>query len=302
MSETGIVVDEKQAELAFDDGFKTETPPPKTAAVVAEPPKTEPKPEPVVPKVEPKPAAKVAPKVETPAPKPKYVQITEEQFARLEATASKTVEIEKQISKLFGTTGDMQQIVKTLQTQTPSGQRIELPEKFLAKTRKDFPELADQIEDDMREALKGLRGTGPAQAPVTDPSAVQKQVEAAFTNREIKTLSKKYPDWRDIVGAVDSYDKRDPTNPFRVWLAKQPVEYQTEVNDADDATTISEAIDKFKASKAKPDTTQIPSPKDAAATERKKILAAAVTPKGDGGQPPPPKTVEDAFAEGFNSR
>jgi len=293
-----VVADDKQAELALEAGFNAETPPPKAAAAVEPAPKAEP----VVPKVEPKPAAKAAPKVEPKVAKPEYVQITKEQFTRLEASAAKTGEIEKQISKLFGTTGDMQQIVKTLQTQTPSGQRIELPEKFLAKTRKDFPELADQSEDDMREAMKGLRGTGPASAPGATAQEVQKAVEAALTKREEKSLTKAHPNWRDIVGAVDSYDKRDTTNPFRVWLATQPTEYQTEVNDADDAMTISKAIDKFEASKkaaAKPAT---PSPKDAAATARKNVLKAALTPKGDGGQPPPLKTVDDAFNEGFSSR
>src|SRR5271170_5884537 len=104
------VTEDKVAQLAFDKGFAIETAPPeKTDVIVETPPKIEAKPE---HKPQPKPAPKVAVKVEPKAPAPKFVQLTQEQFDRLESAATKTGDLERQVSKAFGTMGDMQQVVR----------------------------------------------------------------------------------------------------------------------------------------------------------------------------------------------
>jgi hypothetical protein len=42
-------------------------------------------------------------------------------------------------------------------------------------------------------------------------------------------------------------EKPDPKHPFRVWLGKQPDEYQKKINGTDSPLVVSKALDKFKA-------------------------------------------------------
>lgn len=293
MSETGTVADEKQADLDFSAGFATETPPPEKATLVAAADvkievKPEPKVEPVVPKV--------VPKVQPKAPQPEYVRLTKEQFDRLDSAAAKTANYESQFSKVFGTMGEMQQTVRKLQTATPAGQPVTLPADVVAEMEADFPELAGHVKTALEKTLKGMRGTGGAPAPVFDKDEMQRLVRAEAVKNETEALEDSHPDWRDIVGAVDSEGKANPAHPFRIWLAKQPADYQFKVNSTNSATIISRAIDKFKASQAAPPKPKVPTPKIVARQDR---IRGAVQPKGDGGQPAPRKTDDDAFAEGF---
>lgn len=251
----------------------------------------------------PQPEAKTEPEIEAhpkaepeAEPKPEYVQLTKEQFESLQAAATKTTAIEAQLSKAFGSVGDLQQIVRKLQSTTPAGQPIDLPKGALAKTRKDFPELAELIESDLTEALKGLRGTATTTAPVeVDHRALQDLVTATTVKYEIEALEDAHPTWRDIVGAVDSEGRHDPSNPFRQWLAKQDQTYQAKINSTNSSAVISRAIDKFLASKAAPAVQPKPAPKVAARVNR---IRSAVQPKGDGGLPSSPKPTDD-FAQGF---
>ncbi len=276
---------DKQADEAFASGFVLETPPAKPA--VPEP-ATEAKPE---PKVEPKAETKVAPKTEAKAPK--YVQITQEQFDSLQAAATKTTAIEGQLSKVFGTMGDMQQIVKKLQSATPAGMSIEIPKDAFAEMERDFPELAAHLRAGLEKSLKGVRGT--ADGVAADPDAVGKLVDEKTAKLQIEALEDAHPTWREIVGAVGSDGKHDPENPFRKWLATQPAEYQAKINATNSATVITRAIDKFIAAKAAlPKTPATPAPKVAARNDR---IRDAIQPRGDGGQPAPP--AKDDFAEGF---
>jgi hypothetical protein len=69
--------------------------------------------------------------------------------------------------------------------------------------------------------------------------------------RETEALTKVYPNWRAIVGAVSSPEKADPNNAFRKWLGKQPDAYRKMVIDTHTASVLIAAIDKFQAAKAK---------------------------------------------------
>lgn len=276
-----------QAQKAFGDGFDgtalpdkaaTPAPEPKPAPPAAEPPKAE----------EPKPAA------------PETVSLTKDDFARLDAAAMKTVSLEQQLSKAFGTMGNLKQAIDKLQASTPSGQEIN-PLKF-AKVREQFPEIADLLEGDFEEAVKSLRGTGPStDAPQTFDAAaiVATALQEAAVKREIEALEDAYPDWREIVGAV-SDGQFDPKHPFRSWLETQPEAYRQKVNTTNNAAIIERAIDKFKAAtKATENKTPAQSaPRDTARRDR---IRASTQPKGDGGTPPAPKTEQDHFREGFAS-
>jgi len=283
--------DNKQADLDFATGFTQDAPTDATAPAAEPKPTAKP-----APKAEAKTEAKVEAKVEAKPSAPKYVQITQDQLDSLQAAAGKTASIEAQLSKVFGTMGDMQQVVRKLQAATPAGMSIEIPNDAFAEMEKDFPELATRMRDALEKVLKNVRGTAPSSAE-PDPEAVGKLVDSKAIKREIEALDDVHPTWRAIVGAVDATGQHDPNNPFRKWLATQETAYQTKINATNSAAVISRALDKFiadtkPASKVEPKS----APKIAARVDR---IRAAIQPKGDGGQPPAPKTADDDFNAGF---
>lgn len=283
MAETLVAdYDDTQAQADLNAGFGLESPP-ETAGT-----KTDAKVEKVEPpKVEPKPVAAA----------PKYVQLTQEQFDSLQSAATKTTAIEAQLSKVFGTVGDMQQIVKKLQAGTPVGQTIEIPKDAFAELEQDFPELATKLRNGLEKTIKSVRGTGTGteEAP---GAALKELAQKAYLAGEVEALEDAHPTWREIVGAVDGYDKHDPKNPFRAWLAKQDTAYQHRVNNTNSARVIARAIDRFQAATKPVPKAQIPAPKVAARTDR---IRAAIQPRGDGGQPNPSKHADDDFHEGFRT-
>lgn len=287
MTTDTTVSDTEQEQRDFNSGFEPD-PAPVIPAKVEPEPKVEPKPE---PKAEPKTDAK-SPAEAKPKP-PEYVQITKEQFETLQSAATKTAAMETQFSKVFGTMGDLQQVVKKIQAGTPVGQPVELPKISFAKMRKDFPEMADLLEGDMTEALKGLRGTGTTATTDADPDALNKLVQAATLKLESEALHDAHPTWREIVGAYG-----DETNPFRKWLGTQDAAYRTRLNNTNSSTVISRAIDKFLAATAPAKAAPEPAPKVAARIDR---IRSAIQPKGDGNQPGPSKTADDDFRAGFAS-
>lgn len=265
----------------FASGFTLETPAPKAA--------TEPKQEPV-----PDPAPKVE---DAPAPEPvapQYVQITQDQFDRLQSAASKTAQMETQMSKVFGTMGDMQQIVRNLQASTPAGVTVEIPQDAFGELAEDYPDIAAMMRKGLEKSLKGIRGTAPAspQSVHPDSAAISRLIEDTVLKREIESLEDVHPAWREIVGT-----NADPGNEFRKWLASQPQAYQERVNSTKSATIIAKAIDSFNAR------TTIPVKKPGVAPSlRAERIREAIQPKGIGGQAGPTNTEDDEFRAGFEGR
>ena len=267
----------------FTAGFLPDAPPAK-ATVAA-------KPEAEVPAVEPVPEAAQA------EPLPKYVQITEDDLNGFRAAAAKTAAIEGQLSKVFGTVGNLKQVVDTLRSATPAGANIELTDDDFAELAADFPELAKHTRASFEKVLKKANLRGTADAPAKpDPDEVQKLFNQAADKREETALAEAHPNWRDIVGA-----QSDTANPFRKWLSTQTPAYQKRINETYSATTIEQAIDRFHAAAkaAAPAPKPNPAPKDAARRDR---IAGALQPRGDGGPPASGKPASDPFLEGFAGR
>lgn len=290
MADIAVENADKQAQMEFASGFTHDLLAPETAAVVEG-----------VPVIE-EPAA-VEAQAEPVAEEPKYVQITQEQIDSWKSAAEKTAKLEAQLSKVFGTMGDMQQVVRALQSATPAGITVEIPADAFADMEKDFPELAAQSRSALEKALKGIRGTasvGTVAAP--DPEIVNKLVRdgmsAETIKREVAALEEDHPKWREIVGTVDANGQVDPNNDFRKWLAKEPIEYQTKINSTNSAATISKAIEKFQASKTAIRPVLKQAPKIAA---RAAVIREAIQPKGDGGQPNPANSADDDFNSGFKT-
>lgn len=236
-----------------------------------------------------------------PPPAPEYVQITKEQLASLESAAAKVGTFEAKIDKAFGSIGGIQQLVKDLQAKTPEGAVIEIPADAFADMEEEFPDIAKGMRTALEKTLKGARGTG-TQATV-DPEAVGKLVAEGIKQREMETLEDNYPDWKTIVGAVDSADKADPNNAFRKWLGTQPADYQKKINGTHSASVLARAIDKFSEATKAPPPKNDPPPKNPAPkdTSRRERISDAVQPKGDGHVPPPKPTADDEFLEGFKT-
>ena len=294
------VTDDQQAELAFDGGFTGEVAAPeKTPATV----KTVEKPAEAAPVAEKTPAVPVV----DAAPAVKHVQLTQEQFDSIMGTVTKTAALETQLNKLNGSFGNMHQIVEALKAATPKGVAVEIPDDVIDDMKADYPELADQMLKVLRKALAGKVGTGTVEkkeevkTTSVDPETVGKIVKDENERREIDALNDDHPTWREIVGIVDKDGNLlDPNNPFRAWLAKQPPAYQTKVNTARRASTISKAIDAFNAAKAKAaaEAKLLPKtpPKGAV---RRDVIKDAVQPKGDSSTPSPANSEAAAFDEGF---
>ena len=279
---------EEQAAASFAAGFSEDAPqapaatPPPAAATEAQPVQED-------------------PPAETP-PEPKYVQITEEQLARLVASADETDKIKQQLPKAFGTIGNMQQVITQLRSQTPAGAAVEINDDDFAELKADFPELAGHTRAALERILKrtNLTGTGQPATPAFDPEEVRKTASEIVHAQGLDDLNDLHPGWQDIVGKPDDAD-----NDYRKWLATQPETYQNLIRSTYSATITSRSIDRFKAAQAaakpKPAAArpQTPASPDAARRDR---LREAVQPRGNGTPPAPhTPTPQDHFNEGFNS-
>lgn len=277
------------AQAEFDAGVAMETGTKIALAAKPEAPEPEPKPDAVVAEIVAKP------------PEPKYIRITEDQFASLNAAAAKTATFEQQLSKAFGTIGNMQKVVNGLQSATPRGLKVEIPKDAFAAMAKDFPELAEHTRAGLEATLRGLTGTAPATADI-DPERMKHLVSEHVIQLETEALEDAFPDWRVIVGAVDiSKQQPDSNNQFRKWLNAKPAAYQAKVNSTNSAAVLSRAIQAFQAEikEAPKPTPAGPRLKDQLRTAR---IQAAVKPRGDGGQAPPSRTDDDDFEAGFQAR
>lgn len=244
------------------------------------------------------PAPKAEAKTETPPPAPEYAQITKEELASLKSAADKATALEKKYDTLLGTTGSLKQIIKELQANTPKGEAVELPKLTLAKVRADFPELADLLEGDLAETLKGLRGKG--EKAEIDPKAMSEGISEAVTKLQVEALEDAHPEWRKIVGAPEKDgDPVDETIPYRVWLAKQPADYVAKINSTQNAAVISRSIELFQKHQAA-QAGQPPKPKPQVVV-RKNRIEDSLQPRGDGGPAGAAKPTVNDFEEGFRT-
>lgn len=276
---------EEQAAAAFAAGFDSETPqpsaatPPPIATTTAAP---QPEPE--------------APKAEEP-PAPEYVQFTKEEHARLMAVADKTASLEAQLSKAFGTMGNMQQLINQVRSQTPAGAVVEITDEDFAELQEDFPELAGRTRTALERIFKkaNLRGTGEPATPTIDPQIVRTAAAEIVHGEGLADLNDLHPDWETVVVSPE----------YRKWLGEQKPEYQNLLHKTYSATITGRSIDRFRAAqeaaKLKP---AAPPPKtpEQPKTDRREHLRAAIQPRGNGQAPAPQTpTPEDNFRAGFNS-
>lgn len=293
-------IEEQTAEEALAEGFESDLPLglPEAQSTL---------------ETEPKPGEEPA------AEEPEYVQLTKKDFERLIASADETDKLKTQLPKVFGTMGNLQQVVTGLQKTTPAGEAVEMSEEDAAEMTAEFPELAGMLRTAVNRVLKRqkVKGTGEAEPakPATesvDRETILKELRSDHVKRELEALNDLHPDWREVVGqklvdgkAVLNDEGKaviDLNSEFHKWLGTQPEDYQKKIMDTQSASITARAIDKFKAAKAaaKPFAKQTPAPREAARLDR---IRENVQPKGGGGPAPGPatKSANDHLMEGFAS-
>lgn len=226
---------------------------------------------------------------ETPPVEPaiKYAQLTEDQLADL----LKMKSLQSKLDEGFGTLGNVQQIVKSLQAASASGQPIEVTDEDMADLKAEFPEFAELTKKALTKVLGRLKGTAPS---AVDVDAILAQAEArAVKARQAEAndeLIEEHPTYREIVG---NYENRltAPT-PFQAWAAKQSPEFQTKLWNSNSAAYLSKQLTRFQAETAPASTAN-----ETPTNERTARLAASVTPKGVAPAGAPPE--ENGFNAGF---
>lgn len=275
MTDETTTVDDAQDSADFDAGFDG-----KEAAPVAK------KPEPAE-----TPREEATPPVE-------YVQITAKDWAEVRAAAAKTASYDQQLSKAFGTIGNLSKQLaeqKAAGQPAPAARKFEISKDAFAAMEKDFPELAQQTRAALEAALSGMPVASGAEI---DPAKIETMLASYTSKREIESLEDDHPDWRQIVGAVGKDQQPDPNHPFRAWLATKDAAYQTRVNGTESAAVIAKAIRTFQNETKTPPKSAV-TPRIDARADR---IKAAVQPRGDNAPAPAGKNDDDEFMAGFNSR
>jgi hypothetical protein len=235
-------------------------------------------------------------------PPPEYVQISAKDWADVRAAAAKTASYDQQLSKAFGTIGNLQKLVNGFQTQVqdkpPAPRKVEISPAAFAEMARDFPELAQQTRAALEAALSGYAPNG---ADTVDATKIEGMLATYTARREVENLEDAYPDWRKIVGAVDvSREQPDANNPFRKWLGTKDTAYQTRINGSESAAVIGRAIRLFQRETA---ATAQPKPNGTPArdTARGDRIRAAIQPRGDNAGAAAGKSENEDFEEGFRT-
>ena len=235
-------------------------------------------------------------------PPPEVVTVTAKDWADVRAAAAKTASYDQQLSRVFGTLGNITKQLSTFQAKdaqaAPAARKVEISPAAFAEMARDFPELAQQTRAALEAALSGYAPNG---ANDVDPGKLESMMSAYTAKREIEALEDAYPEWRKIVGAVDvSREQPDGNNPFRKWLGTKDAAYQDRINGSESAAVIGRAIRLFQretaVAPAKPNGATV---RDTARGDR---IRAAIQPRGDNAGAAASKTDQDEFEAGFASR
>jgi hypothetical protein len=228
--------------------------------------------------------------------KPEYVQVTAADWAEVQAAARKTASYDAQLSKAFGTIGNLQKQIAESRKDAPVAMRkVEIPKTAFEAMARDFPELAEHNRAALEAALSGLK----LDANDIDDGKIEKVMAGFIAKKEMEGLEDTYPDWRTIVGAVDvTKAQPDPSNEFRKWLGTKDAEYQRRINETESAAAIQRSIALFRReTRTAPRSASAP----AKPQERADRFRAAVQPKGDGAAPAPSNSDNDELEAGFRS-
>ncbi len=252
--------------------------------------------EPTVTPVRSEPIEEVAQVTESPVVEPdpanEFVQLTRGDLDDLRRKAAVAEELKasqaQALDKVFGKIGGLERVLQQYQSETASGKPVEITEEDVAEISQEFPELGASTLKVLQKVAGKLKGTGGIQQTAFDPKQfdevinkrvgeVRQEIERAT---ELKLLDRQHKDWRDVVQQSE----------FNEWLKGKPADFQDRINNTWDSSFVADALDEFKDTRKK-----------AESTKRQSRIEAAVTPKTMGGVAPG-ATEDDDFMSGFHAR
>ena len=206
------------------------------------------------------------------------IGLTSEQMRETLSKVGKLEGMSKQIDRLFGTLGDMQQ--KMTQVQPITKDEKALVKQEFSRTREEYPELAVILAEDMKDVMA-------SKSPIDIDGAVNQrlaekmgEIQDAF---EIKLLNMQHKDWQEQVTSTD----------FSLWLQTLPDQQRKDVLASSDSAVVVDAVSNFKIWKSN-------TIKRSGNTQRnQKRLEDAIVPKGTARNQPVTQSDEDAFVSGF---
>jgi hypothetical protein len=263
-----------QATAAFEAGFNDE----EGAATVTPPaPSATPEPTPA------------------PTPAPEYVQVTREDWDRVNSKAAKVDEIEVNFGKMrdtaFGKIGGLERALAGIQQATPQGAAVEVSATDFAELQEHYPELAEQTVKGLNKVLGKLKGTGGA--PV-DPKVFDEKVS------EISRSVTSHVIDATLDAIVDGdWQQEVKSDKFKDWIKAQPADVKT-LGESDKLRDASRLMRLYRKHLDTPAPTPAPSQAPAAPAQpsmRQRQMAAAVATKGEASAPAP--KGKTPFEQGF---
>lgn len=159
----------------------------------------------------------------------------------------------------------------------PAPPRLEKVERI----REEWPDVVEAMEEMLQSKTHPKADEPPADLPMA---------QAQDEDLPTPLLDAEMPDWGPKLAGPQ----------FQAWLASQGPDYQTKVKRADSEGVVLAALTKFDAHQ---DLARARAAAAAKAVDTRTARAsAAVTPVTAGRREPATATLEDAFAQGFNTR
>lgn len=200
--------------------------------------------------------------------------------AQLRETLAKVGQLDgmnKKFDKVFGTLGDLQS--KMSKQDKPV---TEAQVKTFTRLSEEYPELAEILSADMKEAMGG--STQPDINGTVNQRVAEKMGE--ITEKfERKIVGMKHEDWEAQVTSPE----------FALWLQTLPEQERETVVSSPDSEVVIKAVSDFKGWK------KTSLSREQKAQTNKQRLESAITPQGRDGEQPVTQTEEQAFAAAFNA-
>lgn len=151
--------------------------------------------------------------VETPAPEAAQPTV-EELMAELEETRKAASDFEHRFKSEVGRQTAYQRQIQELKTQlqtlpqqaTTQAQQKKLSDR-MARIAEDFPELAEVLQEELNEAITGVR-----QEMDQSLQPIRQREQEAYYQMEEQRVAQTYPDFSEVVRSTD----------FQRWFSEQP--------------------------------------------------------------------------------
>lgn len=270
---------EQDEDLAFEQGFNATQAEPATdqpaeKAKEVEPPATD---APAAAEAKPaaaEPAAKSEPEPDPFASLPPAVRDLLARVPALEARLEQTTRVANMVPALQSRLDKLNAHAAT-PDQVPAGRKYAKVEAL----RNELPEIAAALDEIVSDRHPAPEAKQPESRQPATPAASE-------ANPQEEALTSVRPTWADDLISSD----------FQLWLARQPRDYQAQVQNTSKAGDILQALGRFDAFRQQTTSTQQLS------QQRATRMAAAVTPQGDGRRQRPAPAEDDeeaAFTAAF---